>query len=135
VKGAAAGVVAAGAWAACEPALRRLVDTPYSDVRLLGRLVSRNRGWRAIGVTLHLANGAAFGAAFERAGLSGVKAGVTAAQLENLVLWPAFAVMDEIHPDRREGNWPRLLTNRRIMLHEVVAHGLFGAVLGKLVRR
>lgn len=135
MKGAAAGVIAAGAWAASEPALRRLVDTPYSDVRLLGRLVTRDRGWRVIGLTMHLANGAVFGAAFERAGLSGVKAGVAAAQLENLALWPGFALLDEIHPDRREGNWPRLLTDRRIMLHEVIAHGLFGALLGKLVRR
>jgi hypothetical protein len=135
VRGAAAGVVAAGAWAAGEPILRRLLDTPYSDIRLLGRLVSRERGWPVAGLALHMANGAAFGAAFERAGLSGVKAGLTAAHLENLALWPALAVMDEIHPDRREGNWPRLVTNRRIMLHELVAHSLFGAVLGTLVRR
>jgi hypothetical protein len=97
--------------------------------------VGRHGRWRALGLTLHLANGAAFGAAFDRAGLSGPKAGVAAAQLENLALWPALAVMDEIHPDRRDGSWPRLVTNRRILLQEVVAHGLFGAVLGTLVRR
>jgi hypothetical protein len=134
VRGAVAGVIAAGAWAAGEPVLRRLAGTPFSDVRLLGRLARPNRGWRLTGVALHLANGAAFGTVFERAGLSGVKAGVTAAQLENLVLWPTLAVMDKIHPDRREGNWPRLVTNRRILLQEVAAHGLFGAVLGALVR-
>lgn len=97
--------------------------------------MSRHGGWRTLGLTLHVANGAAFGAVFDRAGLAGAKAGVAAAQLENLALWPALAVMDEIHPDRREGNWPRLVTNRRILLQEVVAHGLFGAVLGTLVRR
>jgi hypothetical protein len=64
-----------------------------------------------------------------------MKAGVTAAQLENLVLWPALAVMDKLHPDRREGNWPRLVTNQRILLQEVAAHALFGAVLGALVQR
>ena len=135
MRGAPAGVVAAGAWAAGEPILRRLVATPYSDIRLLGRLVRRDRGWRVAGLALHMANGAAFGAAFERAGLSGVRAGLAAAQLENLALWPALAVMDRIHPDRREGNWPRLVTNRRVILHELIAHGLFGAVLGTLVRR
>jgi hypothetical protein len=127
-------VIAAGTWAASEPMLRRLAGTPYSDVRLLGRLASPNRGWRLTGLVLHLANGAAFGTAFERAGFSGVKAGVTAAQLENLALWPALAVMDKIHPDRLEGNLPRLVTNKRIALQEVVAHALFGAVLGALVR-
>ena len=83
MKGAAAGVVAATAWAAGEPALRRLARTPYSDVGLLGRLVARNRAWPL--------------------------AGIAAAELENLALWPALAVADRIHPDRRKGSWPPLV--------------------------
>ena len=133
MRGAAAGVVAAAAWAAAEPALRRLVSTPYSDVRLLGRMVTRTRAWPAAGLVLHLANGAVFGAVFERVGLRGVKAGVAAAQAENLVLWPGFAVVDRIHPDRRAGDWPPLLRSSRIAVYEVMVHALFGAVLGGLV--
>jgi hypothetical protein len=135
MRGAAAGAIAAAAWAAGEPVLGRLVRTPYSDVRLLGRLVTQNRAWPMAGAALHLVNGAAFGTAFELAGLRGVKAGITAAQAENLAFWPAFAVLDRVHPDRRDGSWPPLLRNRRIALYEVIVHALFGSILGALVRR
>lgn len=135
IGGAAAGCVAAAVWAAGEPALGRLARTPYSDVRLLGRIVVRNRAWPVAGVALHLANGALFGFAFRRAGLRGIKAAVVAAQVENLALWPAFAIVDRVHPDRREGLWPPLLRNRRVAAYEVAAHGLFGLVLGALTRR
>lgn len=130
--GAAAGVVAAAAWAASEPALRRLARTPYSDVRLLGHAVTRGRGWPVVGLALHLANGALFGAAFGRLGLRGLRAGVVAAELENLALWPAFGVVDRLHPDRRDETWPPLLRNPRVAVYEVVVHALFGAVLGVL---
>ena len=135
MRGAAAGAIAAAAWAAGEPMLGRLVRTPYSDVRLLGRLVTQDRAWPMAGAALHLVNGAAFGTAFELAGLRGVKAGITAAQAENLAFWPAFAVLDRVHPDRRDGSWPPLLRNRRIALYEVIVHALFGSILGALVRR
>jgi hypothetical protein len=62
LRGAAAGVIAAAAWAASEPALRRLARTPYSEVRLPGRGVTGGRGWPMVGVALHLVNGALFGA-------------------------------------------------------------------------
>jgi hypothetical protein len=114
--------------------LRRIFGTEFSDVRLLGRFATRGRAWPVAGLTIHLANGAAFGAAFGKAGLEGVKAGVAAAQIENLVLWPAMAVVDRIHPDRRDGTWPPLLANRRVAAQEVAAHALFGAVLGSLTR-
>jgi hypothetical protein len=135
VRGARAGIVATAVWAAAEPALGRLLGTPYSDVRLLGRQATRSRWWPAAGVALHLANGAVFGVAFERLGGRGVRQGVLAAELENAVLWPGMLVVDRIHPDRRNGTWPRLVTNRRVIGYEVATHALFGAVLGLLVRR
>ena len=135
MRGATAGVVAAGAWAATEPVLSRLFRTPYSDVRLLGRLVTRSRAWPAAGLALHLANGAAFGWVFERARLRGVKAGIASAELENLALWPALAVVDRVHPDRRTGYWPPLVWSPRVAAYEIVVHALFGAVLGVLVER
>src|SRR4051794_1943506 len=135
LKGAAAGAVAAVVWAAAEPGLQRLMRTPYSDVRLLGRLATRGQAWPVAGLALHVANGAVFGALFERAGLRGVKAGIVAAQVENVALWPAMAVVDRVHPDRRNGTWPPLLLNPRVAVYEFIAHALFGAVLGALVRR
>jgi hypothetical protein len=135
VNGASAGLLAAAAWAASEPLLGRIVGTPFSDVRLLGGLVTRGRGWPAAGLALHLANGALFGSAFERLGWGGVRAGVGAAQVENLVLWPAFAVVDRVHPDRRSRAWPPLARNPRVLVYEVTTHAVFGVVLGALVRK
>lgn len=133
--GARAGIVATAVWAAAEPALGRLLQTPYSEVRLLGRQATRSRWWPAAGVALHLANGAAFGAIFEKLGGRGVRRGVLAAELENAVLWPGMLVIDRVHPDRRDGTWPPLVTNRRVIAYEVATHALFGTVLGLLVRR
>ena len=67
-RAAAAGVTATAVWAAAEPLLRRIFRTPYSDVRLLGRPLSR-RHWRAAGLALHLANGAAAAVFCHRIGL------------------------------------------------------------------
>jgi hypothetical protein len=128
-------MVAAGAWAAVEPALGRVFRTPYSDVRLLGAPVTRGPLWPAAGLAAHLANGAVFGAVFERAGGRGVARGLAAAQVENLALWPAMAVVDRLHPDRRSGAWPPLLRNGRVFAYEVATHAVFGVVLGLLVGR
>jgi hypothetical protein len=130
VRGALAGVAAAAVWASAEPVLGRLFRTPYSDRRLLGGLSGRSP---ATGVALHLVNGALFGAVFERLGGRGPLQGALAAQLENVVLWPAMAVVDRVHPDRRSGAWPPLLGNGRVFIYEATAHALFGAVLGLLL--
>lgn len=120
-------------WAAAEPALRRVCGTPYTDVRLIGAPLSK-RHWRLVGTAIHLANGAAGGVLFSRLGLRGWKAGVVAAELESAALWPGMAVVDRYHPDRRSGAWPPLIRNRRVFAQEAVAHAIFGAVLGALVR-
>jgi hypothetical protein len=133
-RAAVAGTVAAAAWVAAEPLAQRLFRTPYSDVRLLGAPISR-RHWRAAGITIHLANGAAAGLVFERLGLRGWKAGVVVFQAENLVAWPLTAIVDRFHPDRRSGAWPPLLHNGRVFGQEATVHALFGAVLGSLVTR
>jgi hypothetical protein len=136
MSGAKAGAVAAAGWGLAEPLLGRAFGThSYSDVRLLGRTVTRRRAWPVVGLAWHVANGAAFGAAFERLGLRGAKQGVAAAELENLTLWPGMLIVDRVHPDRRDGTWPRLFSNRRVALYEVTAHALFGAALGLLSSR
>jgi hypothetical protein len=132
VRSALAGVAAAAAWAGAEPLLRRLFRTPYSDVRLLGRVVTTGRAWPAAGTAMHLANGAVFGLAWDRLGGGGWKRGIVVAQLENLALWPAMVIVDRYHPDRRSGVLPPLLRNGRVFAYEVTTHAVFGAVLGLL---
>jgi hypothetical protein len=132
MRGAVAGMVAAAAWAAAEPTLQRAFRTPYSDVRLLGRAVTRDRAWPAVGTAIHLANGAVFGLVWERLGGGGWKRGLLAAQLENLAFWPGMALVDRYHPDRRAGELPPLLPNKRVFGYEVATHALFGVVLGLL---
>lgn len=134
-RGAVAGAAAAALWAAVEPALGRTFGTPFSDVRLIGRAVTRGPLWPLVGVAGHVANGAAFGWAFARLGGRGVKAGVAAATLENLALWPAMSLVDRFHPDRRDGTWPPLLTDPRTFGFEATTHALFGAALGALLDR
>lgn len=128
-------MIAAGAWAAAEPLARRVVGTPYSDVRLLGAVVTRGPLWRPVGLVVHLANGAVFGGLFERAGGRGAAQGIVAAQIENLALWPGMALVDRFHPDRRSGAWPPLLLNGRVFAQEAATHALFGAILGALLGR
>ncbi|MGH3004923.1 MAG: hypothetical protein ACRDOS_03295 [Gaiellaceae bacterium] len=137
LRGALAGMAAAAAWAAAEPLASRLLRPPpgYSDVRLLGAVLTQRPAWRPVGIGLHLGNGALFGAAFERFGGGGVGQGVLAAQAENLALWPGMAVVDRLHPDRKSGAWPPLLRSRRVFAYEAAVHALFGAVLGLLLRR
>ena len=134
-RGALAGLAGAAAWAASEPLLGRVFRTPYSDVRLLGASVTRGRFWRPAGLAIHVANGAVFGAAFERAGGRGWKQGLLAAQAENLVLWPGMVAVDRLHPDRRSGAWPPLLGNARIFAYEAAVHSVFGVTLGLLAGR
>jgi len=131
MRGMLAGIVAAGIWAAAEPALGRALGVPwYSDRRLLGGLFRVGPG---AAIAIHLVNGAAFGATFERLGLRGPVSGVVMAQAESLSLWPAMSVVDRVHEDRRSGAWPPLWGNRRVFAYEVAVHALFGAVLGGLL--
>jgi hypothetical protein len=133
-RGAAAGAAAAAAWALVEPLAARAFGTGYTDVRLLGALVpGAGRAWPAAGAAAHVANGAAFGATFALAGARGPRAGVAWAAAETLATWPLMAVADRIHPDRRTGRWPRLLTDRRVLGQEIALHALFGLLLGLML--
>ena len=126
--------MAAAAWGAAEPALGRALRVPYSDIRLLGAVVTTGPGWKRAGLALHLVNGALFGAVFERLGGRGVARALVAAQVENAALWPGMAVVDRYHPDRKSGAWTPLLCNGRVFAYEVAMHALFGLVLGVLMQ-
>ena len=130
-----AGIAAAAAWAAAEPLVAKAFRPPagYSDVRMLGGLLTRGPNWRAVGLGSHLVNGAVFGAAFTAAGGRGWRQGLAAAQAENLALWPAMAIVDRLHPDRHSGAWPPLVGNARVFGYEAAVHALFGVMLGVLV--
>jgi hypothetical protein len=133
VRAALAGAGAAACWALAEQPARRVFGTgDYGDVRLLGRVAAPGRLWPAAGLAAHLLNGAAFGVVFDRLGRRGWRQGLLAAQAENLALWPVMAVMDRVHPDRRDGHWPRLATNGPIATQEAAMHALFGVLLGLL---
>jgi hypothetical protein len=130
IRGALAGAAAAGIWNAYDPLLKRVFASPYADSEVLGPFITTGRyEWLANLVT-HMGGGAAFGFAFERIGGRGVRAGVAAAVVENTVLWPVIGLLEPIHPKRKSGEWPPLLTNGRAFLSATVGHAIFGVLLG-----
>ena len=135
-RAAAAGVVAATAWGLLEPLDQRVLRCDYSDIALLGKLVTRGPHWRLAGFALHAANGAAFGlAAHElhlRTGLEKRRLALGLALAENVGLYPLSAVTDRFHPARGEPGVPALLTNPRAFLQATWRHTVFGVVLGRL---
>ena len=126
--GALAGAVAAAVWAAQQPLDKRLFGSDYDDVELLGKLVTRDSGWQAAGLAIHMANGAAFGAVYAllRPFLPGPPqvAGVAAGLGEHLATWPLTALVDR-----------DLACDRRAFAQSAWRHALFGLVLGELERR
>ena len=135
-RAALAGAAAATAWAAVEPLDRRVFRCDYSDVALLGKAVTRSRAWPAVGLALHVLNGAVFGLVFHevrqatRAPAGPLALGMAVA--EHLTLWPLGALSDRFHPARGEPGVPRLIGNRRAFAQATFRHTLFGAVLGRL---
>jgi hypothetical protein len=137
LNGALAGAIAAGVWAAQQPLDKRLFDSEYDDVELLGKLVSRDGSWPATGTALHLQNGAIFGAVYAqvRPFVPGppVLAGVLAGLAEHAVTWPLTRLTERHHPAR--GDLPKLADNNRAFAQAAWRHLLFGIVLSELERR
>lgn len=135
--GALAGAVAAGVWAAQQPLDKRVFGCRFDDTELLGKLVTRGRGWPAIGLAVHLQNGARFGAVFATVGhrLPGPRSarGLLAAMIEHLATWPLVRIVDRIHPARRE--LPTLAGSRRAFAQATWRHLVFGLVLGLVEAR
>jgi hypothetical protein len=133
-RAALAGAGAAALWQALDPVLKRAFGTPYSDSELMSAFVTRGRLQPLVGLALHSAAGAAFGLAFARLGGRGRGQAVLAALLENAALWPAMAIFDRVHPARRDGTWPPLLTSPRVFAQSCAGHAVFGVALGTLYR-
>lgn len=137
VNGAIAGSLAAAIWVAQQPLDKRVFGVDYDDVELLGKAVTRGSEWPAIGLGMHIANGAAFGALYAtlRPFLFGppVVRALTMAMAENFGSWPLIRLAEEHHPAKRD--MPKLSGNRRALAQATWRHALFGAVLGVLEQR
>lgn len=134
---AAAGGLAALAWAAQQPIDKRLFAHDYDDVELLGKLLPAERGWSAAGLALHAANGVAFGLAYSELRrrtprIDPVVTATGAAMVEHVGLFPLGKLVDHHHPRRDElaTTW-----HPRAFAQATWRHLLFGALLGVLVRR
>ena len=135
LRAAAAGSTAAVVWGLAEPLDQRLLRYDYSDVAVLGKAVTRGRGWRAAGFALHAANGAIFGLAFDE--LRGHvpvpprRLAVAFALAEHAALFPLGWFVDRYHRARGEPGLASLVTPRAFA-QATWRHLLFGTVLGRL---
>ena len=137
-RAASAGAVAAVIWGLLEPIDQRVFRCDYSDVTLLGKLVTRGPRWRAAGFLVHALNGAAFGLAFDvacrRTGVDQRRLALGLALAEHVAFYPASYFVDRYHPARGEPGIPPLLRNPRAFAQATVRHAVFGLVLGRLAR-
>ncbi len=138
LRGALAGAVAAGAWMAQQPLDKRVFGFPYDDADLLGRLATqRPIPARALGIAMHLVNGALFGAVYAnvapRLPLPSWARGPAATLAENFASWPLAILVDRWHPGRED--LPRLAGSRTALAQATWRHLVFGVLLGELERR
>jgi len=131
----AAGATAALVWGTAERIDRKIFGNDYTDVALLGKLVTRSRAWPVAGIAMHAANGAAFGLAFDvvrrRTALPPRRLALAMALTEHLALFPLGALVDRFHPARGEPGLERVFGGRAFA-QATVRHALFGVVLGLL---
>jgi hypothetical protein len=134
LRGGVAGAVATVVMTLEQPLDKRIFDSEYDDVEILGKLVRRGDGWRPIGWALHVQNGAIFGAAYARLkpSLRGppVLRGLLVGLVEHVATWPMTVLVDRYHPAREQ--LPELAANRRAFGQATIRHAVFGIVLGLL---
>jgi hypothetical protein len=134
LRGAVAGAVATVVMTLQQPLDKRLFQSRYDDVEILGKLVTRGDPWRPIGFALHVQNGAIFGAAYARLKPSlpgpAVLRGLAVGLVEHVAAWPMTLVFDRYHPARKE--LPKLAANPRAFGQATIRHAVFGIVLGLL---
>ena len=138
LRGALAGAVAAGVWAAQQPLDKRVFGVDYDDAELLGK---RGRPRRApgprSGSALHLANGALFGARLRQR-----RAALPLPPWARGPLAGAGRAPRDLAAGRRRrpraparDDLPRSGATPRAFAQATWRHLLFGAVLGELERR
>jgi hypothetical protein len=113
---------------------KRLFDSRYDDVEILGKLVTRGDAWQPIGFALHVQNGAILGAGYARLKPSlpgpAVLRGLLAGLIQHVATWPMTVLVDRYHPARKE--LPKLAANTRAFGQATIRHAVFGVVLGLL---
>lgn len=136
-RGALAGAIAAGVWALQQPLDRKVFGVEHDDTELLGKLVTTGPSWPAVGLAMHLVNGAGFGATYagvaDRMPLPSWARGPAAAMVEHLGTWPLVFLTDRFHPARKE--LPTLSGSAAAFAQATWRHFLFGLVLGEVERR
>jgi hypothetical protein len=135
LRAAVAGAVATVVMTLEQPLDKRLFDSRYDDVEILGKLVTRGDNWQPIGFALHVQNGAMFGAAYARLKPSlpgpAVVRGLLMGLIQHVATWPTAApLVDRYHPARKE--LPKLAANPRAFGQATIRHAVFGIVLGLL---
>jgi hypothetical protein len=137
LRGALAGAAAAAVWAAQQPLDQRVFGVDYDDVELLGRFVTNGRAAYPIGLAIHLANGAVFGALYANAGralpVPAILRGPLAGLAEHVATWPGTAALSRIHP--ASDDLPELWGSGAAFAQATWRHLLFGTLLGELERR
>src|SRR4051795_2561974 len=134
LRGGVAGAVATVVMTLEQPFDKRLFDSKYDDVEILGKLVTRGDDWQSVGFALHVQNGAILGAAYARLKPSlpgpAVLRGLLAGLIEHFATWPMTVLVDRSPPARKE--LPKLAANRRAFGQATIRHTVFGVVLGLL---
>ena len=134
LRGGVAGAVATVVMTLEQPLDKRLFDSKYDDVEILGKLVTRGGYWQPIGFVLHVQNGAIFGVAYARLKPSlpgpAVLRGLMVGLIEHVAAWPLTVLFDHFHPAREQ--LPKLATNPRAFGQATIRHAVFGVVLGVL---
>src|SRR2546425_4036067 len=106
LRGAVAGAVATAVMTLEQPLDKRLFDSEYDDVEILGKLVTRGDDWEPIGFALHVQNGAILGAAYARVKPSlpgpAIVRGLLAGLIEHVSTRPLVALVDPHPPARKE---------------------------------
>lgn len=104
----------------------RVFGVAYSDPELLAKPFG---GSRLVGIPIHLANGAVFGAVYSlvsrRLRGPGPAKGLAAGLTEHVATWPAMRLLPSV------GLWG----NHRAFAQAVWRHALFGVVLGSVYER
>ena len=117
-----------------QPLDKRLLNSRYDDVEILGKLVTRGDDWQRVGFALHVQNGAILGAAYARLKPSlpgpAVLRGLLVGLIEHVAAWPLTVVFDRYHPARKE--LPKLAADPRAFGQATIRHAVFGIVLGLL---
>ena len=134
LRGGVAGAVATVVMTLEQALDKRLFDSRYDDVEILGKLVTRGEHWQPIGFVMHVYNGALLGVAYARLkpSLPGppVLCGLLTGLIEHVATWPMTVLVDRYHPAREE--LPKLAANPRAFGQATIRHAVFGIVLGLL---